>query len=216
MPDDLERPPVAHHVIGGPPGEGWTHNESLEGTRAAAYPFLLVTCHPRWREHAQTNDAAWLREIPWCKLRGPDGYMYEPAWIHPTDAAAKGIVTGDIVKIYNDRGIVLGGAIVTERIMPGAIWQDHGAPIDIIRDSDEGVLGIDRSGSNNMIAMRWGVSQNCTGGMASSGYLVQFEKLSLDEMEQWKKDYPDAFARKYDYDSGPCFDAWVVDEGGTK
>jgi molybdopterin guanine dinucleotide-containing S/N-oxide reductase-like protein len=213
MPDDRERPPVAHDIIGGP---DWTHNESLQGSRAAAYPFLLCSCHPRWREHAQTNDAAWLREIPWCKLRGPDGYMYEPAWIHPTDAAAKGIVTGDIVKIYNDRGIVLGAAIVTERTMPKSVWQDHGAPIDVIRDSSSDTLGIERCGSNNMLGPRFGVSQNCTGGMASSGYLVQIEKLSLDEMEQWKKDYPDAFARKYDYDSGPCFDAWVVDEGGTK
>lgn len=147
-------------------------------------------------------------------MRGPDGYMYEPIWMHPTDADARGIVTGDIVKMYNDRGICLGCAIVTERIMPGAVWQDHGANIDVIRDSGPDTLGIERSGANNMIAMRWGVSQNCTAGMASSGYLVECEKLSLDEMEQWKKDYPDAFERKYDYDSGQCFDAWVVDEGG--
>jgi trimethylamine-N-oxide reductase (cytochrome c) len=117
--------------------------------------------------------------------------------------------------MYNDRGIILGGAIVTERIMPGAVWQDHGTNIDVIRDSGPGTLGIERSGANNMIGPSWGVSQNCTGGMASSGFLVQIEKLSLDEFNQWKKDYPDAFERKYDYDSGCCFDAWVVDEGGS-
>jgi len=207
FPDDRERPPVAHWVPGGP---GWTHDESLWGERCKDYPFLIVSNHPRWREHAQTVGAAWMREIPTCKVRGPDGYMYEPVWIHPTDAAAKGIVSGDIVKIYNDRGVVLGGAYVTERIRPGAVWQDHGVSIDEIA---RGL--IERAGSNNMICPTWGVSQNCLGGEATSGYLVQIEKLSLDEMEQWRKDYPDSFARKYDYASGNCFDAWI-DEGGTE
>ena len=36
--------------------------------------------------------------------------MYEPLWINPTDAAKRGIKSGDIVKVYNERGIVLGGA----------------------------------------------------------------------------------------------------------
>jgi trimethylamine-N-oxide reductase (cytochrome c) len=151
-----------------------------------------------------------MREIPTCKVRGPDGYMYEPIWIHPTDAAAKGIVSGDIVKIYNERGIVLGGAYVTQRIMPGAVWQDHGSVIDEIERGQ-----IDRGGSNNMICPLWGISQYCLGGEATSGFLVQIEKLSLDEMEQWKKDYPDAFARKYDYASGCTFEAWIANEGGT-
>ncbi len=203
FPDDQERPPVAHYLVG---AEGWTHNESLEGSRASKYPLLLISNHPRWREHAQTYGAAWLREIPTCKVRGPDGYQYEPVWLHPKTAAARGIKTGDIVKMYNDRGIVLGGAYVTERIIPGAAYQDHGANMDeIVRGQ------IDRGGSNNMIAPKLGVSKNCTGGMATSGYLVEVEKLSLDEMEQWKKDYPEAFARKYDPDFGLCSDAWMVD-----
>lgn len=228
LPDDEERPPVAHYIPGAP---GWTHNESIEGNRAADYPLLIISNHPRWREHAQTNSAVWLREIKWCKMRGPDGYMYEPIWIHPTDAEARGIADGDIVKMFNDRGTVLGVAHVNERIIPGAVWQDHGAPIDIIRPADfEPVamtvdppdiplgeytqLGIERSGSNNMISPLLGVSKNCTGGMATSGFLVEVAKLSLDEMEQWKKDYPEAFERKYDYDGGLCFEAYLADEEG--
>jgi len=229
MPDDEERPPVAHYIKGAP---GWTHNETIEGSRAADYPLLLISNHPRWREHAQTNSAVWLREIRWCKMRGPDGYMYEPVWIHPTDAAARGIVTGDIVKMHNDRGIVLGVAHINQRIIPGAVYQDHGAPTDIIRDSafspdvktvnppdiptgEFTTLAIDRSGSNNLISPLVGVSKNCTGGMATSGFLVDVGKLSLDEMDQWKRDYPDAFARKYDYDGGLCLEAYLVDEGGN-
>jgi hypothetical protein len=33
-------------------------------------------------------------------------------------------------------------------------------------------------------------------------------------MDQWRRDYPEAFARKYAPASGLVFDAWV--EGGTK
>jgi len=229
LPDDEERPIVAHYITG---AEGWTHNESREGSRAADYPLLITSNHPRWREHAQCNSNVWLREIKWCKMRGPDGYMYEPVWINPTDAEARGIETGDLVKMYNDRGTVLGVAHVNQRIRPGAVWQDHGAPIDIIREAEfEPVaktvdppdipagefttLGIDRSGSNNLISPLLGVSQNCLGGMATSGFLVEVEKLSLDEMDQWKKTYPDVFEKDYDYDGGLRFEAYLADEGGT-
>jgi len=204
LPDDRERPPVPHWITGGP---GWTHDESLWGERCKDYPMLMVANHPRWREHAQNDDHAWLREIRTCKIKGPDGYLYETVWMNPVDAAARGISTGDIVKIYNDRGTILGGALVWERIIPGAIWQDHGARIDEISRGE-----IERTGSNNMICPLWGVSQYCLGGEATSGYLIEVEKLSLDEMEQWKKDYPDAFARRYDPAYGLCADAWIVDE----
>ena len=28
----------------------------------------------------------------------------EPVWIHPADAAARGIADGDVVRLFNDRG----------------------------------------------------------------------------------------------------------------
>ena len=79
-----------------------------------AYPLLMMSNHGRWRVHAQCDDITWTREAPTCKVKGPDGYMYEPVWIHPTDAARDGIKNGDIVKVFNERGIVLGGAYVGE------------------------------------------------------------------------------------------------------
>jgi trimethylamine-N-oxide reductase (cytochrome c) len=50
--------------------------------------------------------------MPTSKIKGYDGYMYEPLWINPVDAEARGIENGDIVKIYNERGIVLGGPML--------------------------------------------------------------------------------------------------------
>ena len=45
--------------------------------------------------------------------------------------------------------------------------------------------------------------------MVTSGFLVGLEKLSGDEYLQWKKDYPEAFARDYDPRYGPLFFGWV-------
>ncbi|MCS5932372.1 hypothetical protein LNQ03_18820 [Klebsiella pneumoniae subsp. pneumoniae] len=39
--------------------------------------------------------------------------------IHPQDAQARGIVDGDLVRVWNARGQVLAGAVVTEGIRPG-------------------------------------------------------------------------------------------------
>jgi trimethylamine-N-oxide reductase (cytochrome c) len=133
--------------------------------------------------------------------------MYEPVWINPIDAAKRGIKSGDIVKIYNDRGAVLGGAYVTERIRSKTIYQDHGARCDQIIPGE-----LDRGGSNNLIAPIKTVSAPWVPAMATSGYLVEIEKVSESQMQEWREQYPEAFARDYEPTSGLRFSAWV--EGG--
>ena len=204
FPDDEERPPIPKWIEKGP-----THDERISSKRAVRYPLLLVSNHPRWRIHAQNDDIAWTREIPSCKVKGSDGYLYEPVWIHPEDARKRGIENGDIVKIHNERGSVLGGAIVWERIMPGAISQDHGARADFIHTEDGKY--IDRGGANNLISPENGTSQNCW-GMATSGYLVDIEKVSMSQMEEWRNKYPEAFNREYDGAAGLRFNAWIEGE----
>ena len=71
----------------------------------------MMSNHGRWRMHAQCDDISWTREIRTCKVKARDGYMYEPLWMHPETAAARGIRDGDIVRAYNERGSVLGGAV---------------------------------------------------------------------------------------------------------
>jgi trimethylamine-N-oxide reductase (cytochrome c) len=48
--------------------------------------------------------------------------------------------------------------------------------------------------------------------MATSGYLVEVQKVSGEEWEEWRKNYPDAFEREYDSASGLRFNAWVEEE----
>jgi len=196
FPDDPERPPVAHYI---PYGE--THQESLVHPRAKKYPFLLVSNHPRWRRHAQHDDNIWLREIPDNKIRGPDGYLYEVLWIHPIDAAKKGIKHGDIVMVYNDRGATLRAAYVTEGIIPGAVGVNHGSRFDPI--SIEPL--IDRGGADNIICPLKPISKN-TVGMTCSGFLVDVKKVDLEEL---KAKYPEAFKRKFHPDAGPCLEGWL-------
>jgi molybdopterin guanine dinucleotide-containing S/N-oxide reductase-like protein len=204
FPDDQERPPLPKWIETGP-----SHDERVSSDRAKKYPLLLVSNHPKWRTHAQNDDISWTHEIPTCKVRGWDGYLYEPVWINPRDAARRGIKNGDIVKLFNERGNVLGGAIVWERIMPGVVYQDHGARADFIA-TGEGEF-IDRGGANNLISPENGTSQNCW-GMATSGYLVEVGMVTMSQMEKWQKKYPAAFKRKYDPAAGLCFDAWIEKE----
>ncbi len=137
------------------------------------------------------------------KIKGPDGYLYEPVWLNPKEAASRGITHGDIVKIFNERGIVLGGAYVTERLMPHVAYMDHGARWDPIIPGK-----LDRGGAINTITPHKITSKNAT-GMVVSGFLVEVAKVGSDEMAGWRRDYPEAFTRNYDPDTGVSLSGWL-------
>jgi molybdopterin guanine dinucleotide-containing S/N-oxide reductase-like protein len=198
FPEDKERPPLPKWIE-----KGITHDERLSSDRARVFPLLLMSNHGRWRVHAQCDDISWTREAPTCKVRGWDGYLYEPLWIHPSTAEKRGIRDGDIVKAFNERGAVLCGARVWERIMPGVVYVDHGARCDWIIPGK-----LDRGGAINLISPQGTVSKNCV-GQATSGYLVEVERVSMAQMEEWQKQYPEAFKREYNPASGLRFNAWI-------
>jgi trimethylamine-N-oxide reductase (cytochrome c) len=208
-PNDTERGPLPKWVE-----KSDFHDERIGGERAKKYPLLLMSNHGRWRTHAQNDDITWQREIKTCKIEGWDGYLYEPIWINPTDAEARGIKDGDIVKMFNERGTVLGGAFVWERIIPGALSMDHGSRADMINIGG-GDGDLDRGGANNLISPINGISQNCW-GMATSGFLVDVAKVTMAEMEEWRDKFPEAFARAYDPAAGLRCEAWVLEEGEAR
>ena len=119
------------------------------------YPLLMVSNHPRWGIHANHEDITWFREIETCKVRGADGYQYNPLWIHPTDAEKRGIKAGDVVNIFNERGGVLCGAYITERIMPGVVSTDHGAKHDPIIPKEIRDLGYGERFFDVNGALKW-------------------------------------------------------------
>jgi trimethylamine-N-oxide reductase (cytochrome c) len=197
-PDDAERPPIPKWIE-----KSTMHDERLSSWRARKYPLLLMSNHGRWRVHSQADDITWSREVLTCKVRGWDGYLYEPCWINPLDAAARGIRMGDIVMVENERGAVLCGARVWERVMPGVAYVDHGARHDPIIPGR-----LDRGGAINTISPDWVTSKRCV-GQATSGYLVEVTRVTGEMMDQWRRDYPEAFARSYHPDAGLRFDGWI-------
>ena len=172
-PDNRERPAVAKWV---------PHSELAGSPRAQAYPLLVLANHPKYRFHVQGDDVPWIREI--AKLRGPDGYLYEPCWIHPCDAQARGVATGDVLMLHNERGAVLAGAVVTERIIPGALGIEHGAKIDAA------MLGnrlVDRGGCINLIAPtpveKYGAGEEIkVPEMNVGGFRVEAAKIDVAEI----------------------------------
>ncbi len=73
-----------------------------------AYPVWLVTPHARFRTHSQYETIAWF------KSKAP-----QVLWLHPADAAVRGIATGDVVLVRSSQGRMRIAAHVTEEIMPG-------------------------------------------------------------------------------------------------
>jgi anaerobic selenocysteine-containing dehydrogenase len=200
FPDDAERPPAPKWVE-----KSELHDERLSSPRAEEYPLLCMSNHPRHRVHAQMDDLDWNREICTCKVMGPDGCLYEPLWIHPSEATKRGIKNGDVCKVFNERGTVLAGAYVTERLMPGVAYVDHGARADFIVP---GVL--DRGGAINTITPHNISSKNCA-GMVVSGFLVEVAPADLGALTQ---EYPEVFGRPYDEASGLKFERVLACPGG--
>jgi trimethylamine-N-oxide reductase (cytochrome c) len=74
----------------------------------------VVSPHPWFRLHSQMDQSARLRSL--YKIQGR-----EPVRINRRDAEERGIADGDLVELYNDRGTVIAGAIVSDEIMPGVV-----------------------------------------------------------------------------------------------
>jgi molybdopterin guanine dinucleotide-containing S/N-oxide reductase-like protein len=198
FPDDQERPPVPHWIE-----KGAGHDERLSSARARQFPLLLMSNHGRWRVHANHDDIAWTREIATCKVKGADGYDYEPLWINPVDAHSRHIANGDVVKVFNERGAVLGGALVTQRIRAGVVYMDHGARFDPIVPGE-----LDRGGAINTITPHNITSRNAT-GMVVSGFLVEVEDAHLEELRQ---KYPEAFNRPRDAAAGFILRSYLTEK----
>lgn len=93
--------------------------EYLGSKEVKDYPLHMVTPHPSYRLHSQL-DNVWIAEL--YKVKGR-----EPVRINPIDAKKYGVSNGDLVEVYNARGKVLAGAVVTEDIRPGVVAIDEGA-----------------------------------------------------------------------------------------
>lgn len=92
------------------------HEASERNELFAKYPLVLTTGHFRWRSHTQWFAVQYLKELE-----------SEPLiYLGPEDAKTRGIETGDVVKVFNDRGFFKIKAVVSDALTPGYINMPKG------------------------------------------------------------------------------------------
>lgn len=80
------------------------------------YPLMLLSSKSRARTHSTHDNQAILARAD-----------RQDVWIHPADAAARGIGDGQRVRVFNDRGATVLPARVTDRTLPGVVSIKEGA-----------------------------------------------------------------------------------------
>jgi biotin/methionine sulfoxide reductase len=132
---------------------------------SARHPLHLLSDQPHNKLHSQLDFSTLSRAN---KVTGR-----EPVWIHPADAAARSIRDGDIVRLFNDRGSCLAGAVLTDQIVAGVVKLSTGAWWD---PQEPGVSGsLDKHGNPNVLTRDSGTSSLGQGCSAQS-CLVQLER----------------------------------------
>jgi len=121
------------------------------------FPIQMVNRKVKHRAHSQLQTLPWLREL------GED-YLE----ISTADAKARGIESGDRVKVFNDQGSVVLTAKATERIMPGVVCMAQGAWYA----PDEN--GFDRGGCASTLLPE---EHSPCGAFVTSGFWVGIEKV---------------------------------------
>ncbi len=127
----------------------WMEPVERLGGAKTKYPLHIATSHSKGRLHSQL-----------CGTVMRDSYAIagrEPCMINTADAKARGIQSGDVVRVFNDRGQILAGAKVTDAIRPGVIRVSEGGWYDPAEPRKPGSL--DRYGDVNVLTVDMGTSK---------------------------------------------------------
>ena len=135
---------------------------------AASYPLQLISAHPPYRLHSQMCNTT-ARELYAVSDR-------EPVMINTQDAAARGIASGDIVRLFNARGQVLAGAVVTDDISAGTVCLHEGAWYDPETGGEIGAL--DKYGSPNVLTREEPRTSRFAQATIAGTAIVQVEKFT--------------------------------------
>lgn len=150
-----------------PPHPTWMEPvEWVGGAMADQYPLAVVSKHNFHRIHSQM-DNTWIRDLYKVADR-------EPLFLNPEDASARGIATGDVVRVFNDRGQVLAGAVVSDEVRPGAVVLSEGSWYD---PSEPGTVGsLDKQGCVNVLTRDEPLTSKLAQGTIAHTTVAQVEK----------------------------------------
>ncbi len=137
--------------------------------RTALHPLHLVSNQPATRLHSQLDDGSTSQAT---KIDGR-----EPLTMHPDDAESRGLASGQLALMRNDRGACVVGIRISEEVMPGVIQIATGAWFDPYDHPELGM--IDLHGNPNAVTRDVGTS-SLAQGPSSSSTLVQVEALTVD------------------------------------
>ncbi|MEL6218120.1 MAG: molybdopterin-dependent oxidoreductase [Pseudomonadota bacterium] len=124
------------------------------------WPLHMISGQPETRLHSQLDNGDFSVSK---KVAGR-----EPVLIHPDDAAARGISSGDVVVVENQMGRCLAGAVVTTDIRHGAIFLWTGAWYD---PDFSDPRQTDRHGNPNVLTTDNRTSRLSQGPSAHSSYV---------------------------------------------
>lgn len=120
---------------------------------AARFPLNIVSPKP----HAFLN-TQYGNEAPKKDKQGA-----QIVFLHPADAAARGIEAGHVVRVFNDRGYFEGPAELTEDVMPGLVMANvghwpgstmSGTSVNAISSDRHSAMGMAGTYSDNLVEVR--------------------------------------------------------------
>lgn len=133
------------------------------GNATKKMPFHLITSHPSKRLHSQLCHTD-LRKKYTIQER-------EPLLMNFKDAKKFGIKNGDVVRVFNQRGEILAGVLVSKDIMQGVVRICEGGWYD----PDEN--GLCKYGSANVLTLDLPTSKLANGNISHT-VLVGIEKFN--------------------------------------
>ncbi|MBL0419205.1 molybdopterin-dependent oxidoreductase [Ramlibacter sp. AW1] len=192
LPVARSGPPLLSAFVGGQPLKTPSGRIEIFSETIAGFDYDDCPGHPVWREPAEWLGAPLSRDFPLhlvsnapstklhsqydhgelsraAKVRGR-----EPLRMHPSDAQARGLADGDVVRVFNRRGALLAGLVVSDVLMPGVVQIATGAwydPLDAAQDDT-----LDKHGNPNMVTLDIGTSRLSQATSALT-CLVQVERF---------------------------------------
>ncbi len=129
---------------------------------AGEFPLHLVSPQPGDKLHSQLESA--LADSP--------GARPSRLTMHPDDAAARGLVDGDPVRVFNARGACRARVEISADIRPRVVAMPTGAWLDLAED------GTDAQGNPNVLTRDVGTSRLGQGNIAHTA-LVEVEIIKM-------------------------------------
>ncbi|MEH6452896.1 MAG: trimethylamine-N-oxide reductase TorA [Psychromonas sp.] len=137
------------------------------GPGSDEHPIWLQSSHPDKRLHSQMCDSQEFRETYTVQGR-------EPIYINSDDAKQRGINDGDLVRVFNTRGQLLAGAVISDNFPTGVARIQEGAWYGPV---DETIGALDTYGDPNTLTMDVPTSELAQATSANTCQ-VEYEKFT--------------------------------------